>query len=187
LREFQELLAGTGLTLEAVDSGVTENGPTYATNAALKAEAVARARGYPALGDDSGLEVEALGGYPGLHSARIAPTQPDRERLLFERLRQRRRPWRARFVCWLALAAPGGSTLLFSGEVAGEIRRSVTRSQGFGYDPVFWPHSSSRSFAELEPAEKNRLSHRGVALRALLASGALSNLNSRSEHGERRR
>ncbi|MGI8563824.1 MAG: non-canonical purine NTP pyrophosphatase [Candidatus Dormibacter sp.] len=187
LGEFQELLLGTGLTLEAVDTRVPETGDSYGANAALKAEAATRSRAGPALGDDSGLEVAALGGYPGLLSARIAPTQAEREALLLERLRHHPRPWRARFVCLLALSVPGRQTLSFSGEAAGEIREPAGRGHGFGYDPVFWPSGSRLSLAELPPIEKHRLSHRGAAVRALLASGALATLGRPSERGESRR
>ncbi len=164
-----------------------ETGDSYGANAALKAEAATRSRAGPALGDDSGLEVAALGGYPGLLSARIAPTQAEREALLLERLRHHPRPWRARFVCLLALSVPGRQTLSFSGEAAGEIREPAGRGHGFGYDPVFWPSGSRLSLAELPPIEKHRLSHRGAAVRALLASGALATLGRPSERGESRR
>ncbi len=166
---------------------MAETGNSYGANAALKAEAAALARSGPALGDDSGLEVAALGGYPGLHSARIAATQAEREALLFERLRTQPRPWPARFVCLLALAVPGRQTLTFKGEAAGEIREPAGRGQGFGYDPVFWPAGSRLSFAELPPMQKHRLSHRGAAVRALLGSGALASLGGVSEQREGRR
>jgi len=172
LRELEELLAGAGLELSALDTAVDEDADTYAGNAALKAESAAAASGLPALGDDSGIEVAALGGYPGLHSARIAPTQPERERLLFERLAGVPRPWHARFVCVVALAVPGRPASVFTGVAEGEVveRRGAG---GFGYDPVFLVPDLGLTFAELEPAEKHRRSHRGAAIRALLESGEL--------------
>jgi len=172
LRELEELLAGAGLELSALDTAVDEDADTYAGNAALKAESAAAASGLPALGDDSGIEVAALGGYPGLHSARIAPTQPERERLLFERLAGVPRPWHARFVCVVALAVPGRPASVFTGVADGEVveRRGAG---GFGYDPVFLVPDLGLTFAELEPAEKHRRSHRGAAIRALLESGEL--------------
>lgn len=173
LREFQELLAGAGLELTGLDTGVAEDEDTYAGNAARKAEAAAAATGLPALGDDSGLEVAALDGFPGLHSARIAPTQPDRERLLFDRLAGTPRPWRARFVCVLALAVPGAPTRAFTGTADGEVVERREGGGGFGYDPVFLVPEVGRTFAEMPAQEKHRWSHRGAAVRALLASGAL--------------
>ena len=175
LRELGELLARAGVELTGYDPGVPEDADTYAGNAALKAEAAAAATGLPALGDDSGLEVAALDGYPGLHSARIAATQAERERLLFQRLAGVPRPWLARFVCVLALAVPGRPTRCFTGVREGEVveRRG---SGGFGYDPVFLLPGLGRTFAELPPGEKDGWSHRGAAVAALVASGALAEL-----------
>jgi XTP/dITP diphosphohydrolase len=132
--------------------------------------------GEPALGDDSGLEVEALGGFPGLRSARLAPTQTERNRLLFEKLAGVPRPWRARFVCVLALAVPGRPTSCFTGDRWGELVEPRSEGQGFGYDPVFLVPELGRTFAELPPVLKDRWSHRGAAVRALLRSGALASL-----------
>jgi XTP/dITP diphosphohydrolase len=181
LREYRELLAGRELELGGLDTGVVEDADTYAGNAALKAEAACAAGGLPALGDDTGLEVAALDGYPGLRSARVAATQEERHRLLFGPLAAVPRPWRARFVCVLALAVPGGPTRVFVGERPGEVVEPRSRSDGggFGYDPVFLVPEVGRTFAEMAPEEKNRWSHRGAAVRALLESGALADLRSR--------
>lgn len=176
LREFAQLLGEQGIEVEGWDPGVAETGASYEANAVLKAEAAAKESGLPALGDDSGLEVEALGGFPGPGSARLAATQEERERTLFSRLAGLPRPWRARFVCVVALAVPGRPTRSFRGECWGEVVEPRTRGHGFGYDPIFWVPELGRTFAELEPADKQRVSHRGAALRALLASGALSDL-----------
>jgi XTP/dITP diphosphohydrolase len=175
LHDLEGLLAGARVELSAHDPAVAEDADTYEGNAAIKAEAAARATGLPALGDDSGLEVAALDGFPGLRSARIAPTQPERERLLFARLEGVPRPWRARFVCVLALAVPGRPTRLFVGAREGEVveRRGAG---GFGYDPVFLVPELGRTFAELPPAEKDRWSHRAAAVAALLGSGAIADL-----------
>ena len=151
-------------------------GETYCDNAALKAEAVVARAGLPALGDDSGLEVEALDGFPGLRSARIAGTQEERDEILFDRLAGRPRPWRARFVCTVALSVPGERTRCFSGERWGEIVRPRSRGFGFGYDPLFLVTEAERTFAEMEPGEKHRWSHRAAAVRALIESRALSQL-----------
>ncbi|HKF75220.1 MAG TPA: non-canonical purine NTP pyrophosphatase [Candidatus Dormibacteraeota bacterium] len=179
LREYRELLAGEGLQVEAVDTSVREDGTTYEANAALKAAAASAATGLWALGDDTGLEVEALDGWPGLRSARVATTQEDRNRLLFERLAGVPRPWRARFVCGLALAAPGRPMRTFLGCRDGEVVEPRAGAGGFGYDAVFLVPELGRTFTELSPAEKHATSHRGAAVRALLASGALAELAGR--------
>jgi XTP/dITP diphosphohydrolase len=179
LREYRELLSGLGLALEAVDTGAAEDADTYEGNAALKAEAASAATGLPALGDDTGLEVGALGGWPGLRSARVAPDQEGRNRLLFERLSGVERPWRARFVCALALAVPGRPTRTFGGDRAGEVVEPRPGATGFGYDGVFLVPELGRTFTELSWADKHAVSHRGAAVRALLASGALEELGGR--------
>jgi XTP/dITP diphosphohydrolase len=132
--------------------------------------------GEAALGDDSGLEVEALAGFPGLHSARVAPSQPERNRLLFDKLAGTPRPWRARFVCVLALAVPARPTVFFEGERWGEVVEPRSLGRGFGYDPVFLVPELGKTFAELEPDLKDRWSHRAAAVQALVQSGALNSL-----------
>ncbi len=156
------------------EPAVEETEGTYVGNAVQKAEAVATLTGAPALGDDSGLEVEALGGFPGLRSARLAGTQEERHRILFERLTGVPRPWRARFVCSVALAVPGQPTRSFTGECGGELVEPRSGGRGFGYDPVFFVPEVGRTFDEMEPDEKDRWSHRAAALLALLDSGALA-------------
>jgi XTP/dITP diphosphohydrolase len=175
--EYRELLAGTGLHLMAVDPGVAEVGATYAENAQLKAEAASVALGLPAVGDDSGVEVEVLKGFPGIHSARIGPMQKERTQVLLDRLRGHPRPWLARFVCTIALAVPGRPTEFFEGECRGEIIPEWRGVAGFGYDPVFLVPEAGRTFGEMSPEEKARYSHRARAVRAMLASGALERLS----------
>jgi len=178
-RELLVLLVGLDLELVTpADLGlaleVEETGATYAENAALKAAAFARASGLPALADDSGLEVDALDGRPGLHSARFAPwhgaTDVDRRRLLLERLQAFSRPWTARFRCVTALALPGaddsGDVRLAEGVCPGEIIPEERGADGFGYDPVFLLAELGRTMAELTMEEKNRLSHRARAVLA---------------------
>ena len=193
LVEIQALL--DDLAVELVTPGqlglaldVEENGATYAENAALKAVAFAEVSGLPTLADDSGLEVDALDGQPGLHSARFSPqpgaSDADRRALLLERLSGKPGPWTARFRCVVALAAPvklaapvelaaPGQALRFAEGVSeGEIIPEERGSNGFGYDPVFWLPEMGRTMAELDMAEKNRLSHRSravLAARPLLA------------------
>jgi len=176
LSEYRTLLGAAGLELVPFETGVEETGETYAENARLKAEAAARRGGLPALGDDTGLEVEALDGFPGPRAARLAPTQAERTAALLERLRGLPRPWRARFVCTIALAAPGEATLFFSGEREGELIPEWRGTVGFGYDPVFYVSEAARTFGEMDMEEKNRWSHRGAAVRRLLESGALARL-----------
>jgi XTP/dITP diphosphohydrolase len=177
LREYRELLAGAGAELVAFDSEVDEVGESYAENARLKAETAAARSGLAALGDDSGVEVEALGGFPGIRSARLGPTQEERTAELLKRLEGKRRPWNARFVCVLALADPSHATQFFEGECRGEIVPEWRGAAGFGYDPVFLVPGTGKTFGEMPPEEKRLYSHRARAVRALLESGALVRLS----------
>ena len=174
--EYRELLAVTGLHLMAVDPGVAEVGETYAENAQVKAETASVALGLTAVGDDSGVEVEVLKGFPGIHSARIGPTQKERTQVLLDRLQAHPRPWLARFVCTVALAVPGRPTEFFEGECRGEIIPEWRGVAGFGYDPVFLVPEAGRTFGEMSPEQKARYSHRARAVRAMLASGALARI-----------
>ncbi len=164
------------------DFDVEETGTTFEANARLKAEAVAKLAGLPALADDSGLEVDALGGRPGVYSKRYAgphATDADNNARLLEELSGVSADARtARFVCVLALAepvAPGshepGSShtqLIVRGACEGRIAEAARGTSGFGYDPLFVPDElEGRTLGEATPAEKNGLSHRGHALRAL--------------------
>ncbi len=176
LGEYRMLLAGTGLTLAAVDPGVAEVGSTYAENAQLKAEAASVAMGLPAIGDDSGVEVEVLKGFPGINSARVGPTQRERTQMLLDRLQGHPRRWLARFVCTIALAMPGLPTEFFEGECRGEMVPEWRGHAGFGYDPVFLVPEVGKTFGEMDPEEKARYSHRARAVRAMIASGALDRL-----------
>jgi XTP/dITP diphosphohydrolase len=160
----------------AFDSGVDEAGETYADNARLKAETASSRSGLPALGDDSGVEVDPLGGFPGLRSARLGPTQQERTAELLRRLEEKPRPWNARFMCVVALAAPGQPTQFFEGECRGEIVPEWRGQAGFGYDPVFLVPGTGKTFGEMAPEEKRLYSHRARAARALVESGALERL-----------
>ncbi len=176
-REYRALLAGLPYVLKfpqdvetAMD--VAETGATYAQNAALKAQAWAEATGWLVLADDSGLEVDALGGAPGLYSARYAPmpnaTDADRRRYLLENLATHPQPWSARFVCVIAVAAPRGVMHFAEGVCAGEIIPQERGAHGFGYDPIFLLPARGVTMAELPPEEKNRLSHRAQAVAAIM-------------------
>jgi XTP/dITP diphosphohydrolase len=154
-----------GLHLE-----VKEDGTTYRENAAKKALAFAAATGLPALADDTGLEVAALGGAPGLYSARFAPqpnaTDADRRAYLLERLKTHPRPWMAQFRCIVALATPEGSLEFTEGLCEGEIIPIERGTHGFGYDPIFQISSLGQTMAELTMEEKNHISHRALAVKA---------------------
>lgn len=173
LREMQALLEGAGV--ELVTPGqlglaleVEENGSSYAENAALKARAFAQASGLLTLADDSGLEVDALGGRPGMYSHRFAPqpgaTDADRRAYLLEQLAGRPRPWMARFRCVVAVVRPGGEARFAEGVCEGEIIPEERGDNGFGYDPVFLLPDLGRTMAELSMEEKNRRSHRALAV-----------------------
>lgn len=174
LVEFRDLLGNlpVELVLPERDLRVVEDGANYAENAALKARAYAAASGLIALADDSGLEVDALDGAPGLHSARYAPAKnasdADRRALLLANLRSLPRPWKAHFHCTVAIALPDGRLYFSEGQVFGEIVPDERGDNGFGYDPIFLLPELSRSMAELSREEKNSLSHRARAVHAAL-------------------
>jgi XTP/dITP diphosphohydrolase len=176
LREYRDLLAETGLELIAFDSEVEEAGETYEENARLKAETARERSRLPSLADDSGVELEALGGFPGIRSARLGPTQKERTAELLRRLEGIPRPWKARFVCVIALAAPGRDTQFFEGECRGEIVPEWRGEAGFGYDPIFLVPGTGKTFGEMPPEEKRKHSHRAAAVGTLLESGALQTL-----------
>ena len=177
LAEFQRLLAPIRL-VSPDDLGlqltVIENGDTFAANARLKAEAFAAASGSVALADDSGLEVDALDGDPGVRSARYGGAGLDdagRCALLLESIRQTRRQEErsARFRCCLAVVAPDGRRCTAEGLCEGYIADAAAGRGGFGYDPVFYLPAYGRTIAQLEPSEKDAISHRARAVSALLA------------------
>jgi XTP/dITP diphosphohydrolase len=148
---------------------VKENGTTFEENARIKAVSISRQLPGPVLADDSGLEVDSLGGAPGIFSARYAgvgATDEANRRKLLEELSKLRpdAPRRARFRCALALARAGEVLAVFEGSVAGEIVRQERGSGGFGYDSLFQPNRFSETFAELPAARKNSISHRGRAV-----------------------
>ncbi len=152
---------------------VDETGRTLLDNARLKAHALVAATGRPALADDTGLEVEALGGAPGVYSARYAgedATYADNVAKLLEALETRVEPEarRARFRTVLVVAHPDGTEVTADGAVSGRITTAPRGTAGFGYDPVFAPdEGDGRTFAEMRPEEKHACSHRGRALRVL--------------------
>jgi len=176
--EMGRLLAGLPFRLKSRADfpdlvPVAETAATFAGNAALKAEATCAATGLPALADDSGLCVDALDGAPGVVSARWAGpgcTYADNNKKLLaemEDVPDARRT--ARFVCWVAVARPGQATVTFDGLCEGEITRAPRGEKGFGYDPLFLVPEPGRTFAELAPEEKARISHRALAFAAARA------------------
>ncbi|MES1198961.1 MAG: RdgB/HAM1 family non-canonical purine NTP pyrophosphatase [Pseudomonadota bacterium] len=178
VREIGALLAPVGV--EAVSAGdlglpePEETETTFVGNAALKARAAADASGLPALSDDSGLEVFALGGAPGVYSARWAGPAKDfgfaMERVWRELAEKKATDLSARFVCVLALAQPKGQVRTFEGEARGHIVWPPRGEHGFGYDPMFVPDGHERTFAEMTHEEKLPLTHRARAFEKFLAA-----------------
>jgi XTP/dITP diphosphohydrolase len=176
-----DVLAQVRLELVGMDvfpevADVVEDGASFAANALLKARAVAAATGLPALADDSGLSVDILGGSPGIFSARwsgradLTGTAKDRANLdlLLAQLADVRDEHRgAGFVCAAALVLPDGTARVREGHFRGTLTRSPRGDNGFGYDPILLVEGDTRTSAELSPAEKNAISHRGKAFRAL--------------------
>ncbi len=172
LVEYEELLAGLPFELATLnDAGIVEdvpeNGATFAENARIKALAYAPQSGLLTLADDSGLEVDALGGDPGIYSKRYAgdgASDPERIALLLKKLQGVPEGKRtARFRCVIAIARPNGDLWQTEGTCEGEIAFSPRGTHGFGYDPIFYFPALGKTMAELPPAEKNKLSHRARA------------------------
>jgi XTP/dITP diphosphohydrolase len=180
LREIAELVAPFGVNIvSATELGLPEpeeTGETFAANAALKAHAAAEGSGHPALADDSGLAVAALGGAPGIHSARWAGSEKDFaaamarvERELVEAARTGgARDRRAAFVCALCLAYPDGREQVFEGRIEGHLTWPPRGERGFGYDAMFLAEGHEITFGEMEPAEKHKISHRARAFAKLV-------------------
>jgi XTP/dITP diphosphohydrolase len=178
IREIQAILDGLHIELRLLapaDIGlhidVIEDGKTYAENAAKKATAFSRAAMMPALADDSGLEVAALNGAPGINSHRYAPnfnaTDADRRKYLLQNLEGKTRPWLARFYCVVAIAAPHLKKIEYGvGEVRGLIIPDERGTGGFGYDPIFFIPEQAKTMAQLDMEEKNSISHRARAIRS---------------------
>lgn len=170
--EIKDLLSDLGLTLLTprdldLDLHVLEDGSSYAENAVKKAIAFMQASGLTCLADDSGLEVEALDGKPGLHSNRFGQkpgTDASRRRYLLEQLQGQPRPWKAAFHATVAIARMGSKAEVVTGTCAGEIIPQERGTGGFGYDPLFLFPDLGRTMAELDMTEKNRLSHRARAV-----------------------
>lgn len=171
--ELRRILAGLDVVVLDADDlevpDVEETGATFEANALQKARAAAATTGLPCVADDSGLVVDALGGEPGVRSARYSGTHGDDAAnlaLVLERMRGVE-DRRARFVCVAALVLPEGTERIATGVLEGELAEAPRGAGGFGYDPAFVPTGETRTTAELAPAEKDAISHRGQAFRAL--------------------
>ena len=179
LAEMRELLAPYGVEAQSAgELGLAEpkeTGITFAANARIKAMAAARAAGKPAFADDSGLVVDALGGEPGIHSARWAGPDKDFrgamntiQTLLIERGAKTSDQRRAHFVAALCLAWPDGHVEAFEGRVDGVVTWPPRGDKGFGYDPIFIADGHAQTFGEMEPVDKHAISHRARAFRKLV-------------------
>ncbi|MFF8268814.1 RdgB/HAM1 family non-canonical purine NTP pyrophosphatase [Streptomyces sp. NPDC016562] len=179
IAELHAILSAAGLPHQLVGADaypeipdVKETGVTFAENALLKAHALARATGLPAVADDSGLCVDVMNGAPGIFSARWAGAHGDDKAnldLLLAQLADIGPEHRgAHFFCAAALALPDGTERVVEGRLLGTLRQAPSGTGGFGYDPILQPLGETRTCAELTPAEKNAISHRGQAFRALI-------------------
>jgi XTP/dITP diphosphohydrolase len=177
VKEIQSLLEGLDVELVTpkdigLELEVVEDGQTYAENAEKKALAYSTASGLFTLADDSGLEVDALDGAPGLYSARYSPqsgaTDADRRAYMLKNLAGKPRPWTAHFHATIAIGSPDGQVLFADGNCYGEIIPEERGGNGFGYDPIFFIIELGQTMAELSMDEKNRLSHRALAVKNAL-------------------
>ncbi|MEX1233667.1 MAG: RdgB/HAM1 family non-canonical purine NTP pyrophosphatase [Roseovarius sp.] len=183
LAEIADLLAPYGITIVgAAERNLPEPEETEATfvgNARIKAHAAAKATGLPAMSDDSGIEIDALDGAPGVYTADWAETGSGRDFVMAMTKAHDRliasgapAPWTARFCCTLVVAWPDGHDEVFPGSIEGQVTWPMRGAHGHGYDPIFQPVGYEISFAEMDPAEKNRISHRADAF-AQLVKGCL--------------
>lgn len=153
---------------------IEETGVTFAENAAIKAEAIAKMMQIPVVSDDSGLSIDALNGEPGVYSARYAGLEKNDQKNIDKVLKKMQhlsgKERAARFVCAMAFAEPGKETIIKHGYCEGFITSEMKGTNGFGYDPIFQPLGYDKTMAELSPEEKGAISHRGQALRQLKSS-----------------
>ena len=174
IKEFRELVLDFDIEIRSLsDFGpippVLEDGETFEANAYKKAHFTAKVLGFPALADDSGLLVDALGGIPGVHSARYAgekATDEENNHKLLEAMKGEENR-KASFECVITIAVPRGPALEYNGRCDGEIIHEMTGKDGFGYDPIFYYPPLKKTFAQLAAEEKNRVSHRGLAMKEL--------------------
>lgn len=177
IKEIREILAGDGIEYVSLedeglkDIDIKEDGSTFEENAVIKAKTVSEATGLMVLADDSGLEVDYLGGAPGIYSARYMGEDTSytiKNNHIIEELKDAEGDERsARFVCAMACVFPGGRVITTEGKVEGRIAYEEKGENGFGYDPIFYLPEKGCTTAQLKPEEKNAISHRGRALRAM--------------------
>lgn len=175
INEIKEMLSPLGVTVLSADDldlpDVEETGTTFEENAYIKAVAAAKEKNIPCIADDSGLCVDAIGGRPGVYTARYAPNRDfskGMDKLLEELAETKSNNRSAHFSCVIVLAYPNGNYKAFEGRVDGSIATQKSGSSGFGYDPIFIPTGYNRSFAEFDSQEKNKISHRGRALQKFI-------------------
>ena len=178
LKEVREILGKKSVSVVSMkeagfDQEIEENGSTFAENAVIKAKAVCAASGETAMADDSGLVIDALGGMPGIYSARYLGHEtpyPEKNAKILAMLSDVPEEKRtARYVCAIACVFPDGRTLLAEETMEGRIAREPAGSNGFGYDPIFYVPEAGKTAAEMSPEEKHAVSHRGKALRKMEA------------------
>ena len=176
MRELREITEGMDIRIIPLsETGFTqeieENGSTFAENATIKAETVSNALQKPVLADDSGLEIDYLDKQPGIYSARFLGRDTpysEKNRIILEKLRDAKEQERtARFVCAMALAVPGEKTIVTQATMEGQIAYESKGENGFGYDPIFFLPEYGMTSAQISPAQKNEISHRGNALRMM--------------------
>ncbi|WP_035350022.1 XTP/dITP diphosphatase [Fictibacillus gelatini] len=176
VKEFEALFEEKGIQVESLldfpdAPDVEETGATFAENAKIKAETIAMKLNVPVIADDSGLVIDALDGRPGVFSARYAGVEKNDEKNIDKVLKEmesvENSKRTARFVCALAVAIPGKETLIVEGRCEGQITRERVGTYGFGYDPIFYVPKLNKTMAELPKEEKNKISHRAMAIQKL--------------------
>lgn len=176
VEELTRMFSGFPIRFLSLDSfpecpEISEDGKTFRANALKKAMGIAKFTRCPAIADDSGLAVDALGGAPGIFSARYAGEKADDGKNVAKLLKEMKdlkgEERKARFVCWIAFVLPDGKCKTFSGQVSGKIGIKPQGFNGFGYDPVFIPSGLNKTFAQISDSEKDEISHRGRAMRKL--------------------
>ena len=176
IKEIKEILADFDVEIVSmkemnIDVDVEENGTTFEENSLIKARAISKLTGLPALADDSGLEVDYLNGEPGVYSARYLGRDTDydyKNNYIIDKLKDAKDEERsARFVCVISLVLPDGREFVKKGVMEGRIGYEIKGENGFGYDPIFYLPQYSKTSAEISAEEKNKISHRGKALREM--------------------
>jgi XTP/dITP diphosphohydrolase len=178
IKEFQQLFSQKGIQVSSLldlnlEDDIAETGKTFEENAIIKAEAISNLYNQPVIADDSGLSIDALQGRPGVYSARYAgehkSDEDNMDKVLHELKDIPFEDRSAQFICVLAVVAPGQKPVTFTGKCEGMIHTQKSGTKGFGYDPIFYVPSYQKTMAELSSNEKNKISHRGKAIKQLMA------------------